>query len=287
MTVTTHYELDSDAYHACPDVSNSMLSRFKQSPYHLKHWLDNPTPPTPAMILGTTTHFAILEPELFEKTYARLPDLDMRTKKGKEAKHELEQLYGAGFLVKPDTYDTVLKMRDAVWSHPKAYSILDGAYKEVSRFWQHESGVECKARIDIMPDQDGQWGEYLADLKTSHDVSVDAFKKTLYNFGYYRGAAHYLDSFQASEFVEMDSEFSDTRNPDKRDKFLFVCVESSEPHAVAIYELDFDALELGREELDILLARYAECEENQEWPSYPTEVRPIGLPGWAYTRGEL
>lgn len=276
-----HHDMTAEEYHARPEVSNSMLNHLRKSPAHLRHYLDNPPSPTPAMIVGTATHSAVLEPDLFSAEWGRLPELDFRTKAGKEAKAELAEKYSPDRILKADTYDNVIAIRDAVLAHPLASELLEGASTEVSRFWTHPSGVECKARVDAVPT--GDYSRYLVDLKTTQDAGK-AFNRSVHSFGYYRGASHYLSSFETSEFMEMDSEFSDMRITEERDRFIFIAVESSPPHGVAVYELDYDAIELGQEEIDILLTQYAQCEAEDSWPSYPTELLELSLPGYAYTQ---
>ena len=67
-------------------ITNSMLSKLSEkSPAHFKYWLDNKPEPTAAMQLGSAIHSAILTPLEFTKNYVVAPDIDKRTKAGKEA----------------------------------------------------------------------------------------------------------------------------------------------------------------------------------------------------------
>jgi hypothetical protein len=273
MTTTAIHNQSAEDYHASPACSASRLKQLQRSPAHMKHTLDHPQPPTPAMIIGSATHSAILEPVLFVKEWARLPEGDGRSKAVREAKAELGVQFGVDHVLKADVYDTILAMRDSVFDNALALDLLDGADTEVSHYWteggegsglyQMGWGVECKARIDAIPPTDTLWGDCLVDIKTTVDASE--FQRSVYNFGLHLQAAHYLSAAN-------------------RTRFVFICVEKAPPHCVAIYELDDDALTLARSELDRLLGLWAECEGENEWPSYPVEIQELSLPGWAYTR---
>jgi hypothetical protein len=277
MSIATHhnellFDQTAEEYHALPGASASRLNRmFRKSPAHMRHDLENPEEPTQAIVIGTATHFAILEPDLFEKKWGRIPVGDGRSRAIKEAKADLITQFGADHILKAEVYDSIIGMRESVLGNEVAADLLDGAATEVSSYWTDEqSGVECKARIDAMPTTRLRHhsAHCLVDIKTTTDASAKEFQRSVHNFGYHRQAAHYLAAA------------GDTA----RNRFIFVCVEKAPPHCVAIYELDSDALALGRSELDHLLALWAECEINAEWPSYPEGIQELSLPGWAYTQ---
>ena len=104
----------AERYHASPGASASRLKKFKRSAAHMKYDMDNPEPSTPAMVIGSATHSAILEPSLFEEHWGRLPYGDGRTKAMKDAKTDLVMQYGDEYVLKAEPYDRVLAMRDSV-----------------------------------------------------------------------------------------------------------------------------------------------------------------------------
>jgi|TARA_R110000824_G_scaffold361436_1_gene549372 hypothetical protein len=266
------FNQSAEEYHADMGASASRLNRmFKKSPAHMRHDLENPKEPTQAMVIGTATHSAILEPDLFEKEWGRIPVGDGRSKEIKEAKANLVSEFGRDNILKAEVYDGIVGMRESVLGHARAADLLSEANTEVSSYWTDEkTGVQCKARIDAMPCQDSGWGYCLVDIKTTADASAREFQRSVYNFGYHRQAAHYLASTADKVFG--------------RDRFIFIVVERDSPHCVAVYELDSDALALARAELDDLLGTWGECEVDGGWPSYPEDIQELSLPGWAYTR---
>ena len=273
MTYRFDVVLDSaEVYHADPSASASRLNKMRLSPAHMKFSMDNLRAPTPAMIIGSATHSAILEPDLFKKEWGVLPPGHGSSKAVKEAKAELTAEFGADHILKPDAYDTILGMRDSVFANPYARKMLDDSESETSHYWNDEdSGVDCKARIDAMP-WNTDWEGCVVDVKTTTDASPNEFQRSAHKFGYHIQAAHYLEA---------------TEN---RDRFIFIVVEKAPPHCVAIYELDDDAIALGRSEREWLLDKWAACQameaagEEGAWPGFPQGVQELSLPGWAYTQ---
>ena len=272
MTTTSAVQFDQSAadYHASPACSASRLKKLERSAAHMKYEMDNPEEPTQTMIIGSATHSAILEPDLFVKEWGRLPDGDGRSKAIKKAKADLVTQFGFDHILKPDVYDNVLEMRDSVFGNVLALDLLDGAETEVSHYWT-ESGVSCKARLDAIPVESSTWNDCVVDLKTTSNASAREFQRSAYTNGYYLQMAHYLAAAQ-------------------RTRFIFVVVERDPPHCVAIYELDKDALNLGRQEREFLLGQWVLCEAEEvaggpnAWPGFPVEIQELSLPGYAYTQ---
>ena len=278
MTTTVMHNQSAEDYHASPACSASRLKKLQRSAAHMKHDMDNPQEPTPAMIIGSATHSAILEPALFVREWARLPEGDGRSKAVKEAKAELGAQFGIDRVLKPAVYDNILAMRDSVFNNPLALDLLDGADTEVSHYWAERyihgtkpMEVDCKARIDALPREDSLWSDCVVDVKTTTDASAKEFQRSVYNFSYHIQAQHYLSAAN-------------------RGRFIFIVVERDAPHCVAIYELDDDALKLGYEDREFLLGQWALCEAEEAaggpdaWPGFPVEIQELSLPGWAYTR---
>jgi len=278
MTTTVMHDQSARDYHAMPGASASRLKKLQRSAAHMKYDMDNPEDPTQAMIIGSATHSAILEPVLFAKEWGRLPEGDGRSKIVKEAKAELIVQFGADHVLKSDVYDNILAMRDSVLDNALALDLLDGADTETSHYWAERyihgtkpMEVDCKARIDALPREDSMWNHCVVDIKTTADASAKEFQRSVYNFGYHIQAPHYLSAAE-------------------RGRFIFIVVERDAPHCVAIYELDEDALELGRQDREFLLGQWALCKAEEAaggpdaWPGFPIEIQELSLPGWAYTR---
>jgi len=126
------------------------------------------------------------------------------------------------------------------------------------------AGVLCKIKPDIQkPDV-----RTLVDLKTAHDAQFREFQRAIANLDYHIQGSLYLDVGKEATGIDYDA-------------FVFLVQEHKEPHEVAVYVLDDESVEIGRNEYTELLARYQVCVENDNWPGYPQQTGSIGLPGWA------
>lgn len=257
-------DMPSADYHAHPAVSKSVLDKLARSPLHARAYLDGTRDePTAAMNFGTALHTAVLEPRRFADEY-HVFEGERRTKAGKEA-YELLLATGATILSRAD-FDAVLAMELSIRQHPVAGQLLqdkDGI-AEPSVFWQHPTtGLECKCR----PDWWLQGGGIVVDLKTTEDASPAGFARSIAQYRYHVQAAHYMTGTQAK-------------------MFFFVAVEKKAPYAVAVYELDADALQTGHKLRERDLDQYASCVEFGTWPGYPAEIQTLSLPKWATTGSE-
>jgi hypothetical protein len=163
--------------------------------------------------------------------------------------------------------DRVNAMVDAVRAHPTAGEIFHPEMKgaaEVSLYWIDEkTGVTCRGRIDW------QTPIALVDLKTTVDAG-ESFATSAARYGYYQQAEWYARGWRALTGETLP--------------FAVVAVEKEPPHLVGVWWLtDPDALAWAEIRNDAALARYAECEANDEWPGYPD--RDLVLPGWAMRGG--
>lgn len=252
--------MPASEYHAHPAVSKSVLDKVARSPLHARAYLDGMRDePTPAMLFGTALHAAVLEPAVFANEFAVF-DGDRRTRAGKEA-YEAILSSGAAVISRADR-DAISAMVNSIRNHPIAGKLFaQPGRAEHSVFWHDDSGLECKCRPDW-------WiGSMVVDLKTTEDASPEAFSRSVINYRYHVQAAHYMTGTKA-------------------DRFLFVAVEKKAPYAVAVYELDEDALELGHTLRARDLDRFMVCQASRVWPGYSTEVETLSLPEWAFPKTE-
>jgi exodeoxyribonuclease VIII len=64
------------------------------------------------------------------------------------------------------------------------------------------------------------------------------------------------------------------------DQFIFICVESTAPYAVAVYAADAEMIERGYEQAMFDLGKLATCRAADSWPSYSDQIETISLPAW-------
>ena len=179
----------------------------------------------------------------------------------------------AGKVILTDAeWEAVDGMSEAIHQHPAACALLEkpGAKMEVSAYWTDVgSGVFCRCRPDCWIADHG----LVLDLKTTEDASPEGFARSCLKYRYHVQAAMYLDG------LNLCSAQAGLQLP-KQKHFAFIAVEKKPPYLVAVYVLDADSLELGRQEYQQDLHTYAACLAQDTWPGYAERVTTLSLPEW-------
>lgn len=261
--------MSNEDYHALPAISSSAIIKALRSPLH--YFAEYVTreverTETPSMRFGTAVHTAVLEPETWEERYIVAPDVDRRTKAGKEAWAAFVEEAGSREVITSEEAARAHAIAALVHSHPSAGPLLRGDFvepeREASYFWRDaETGLECRCRPDSFD------GEVIVDLKTTTDASPSGFARSVANYGYHVQAAWYRRGVAAVT----------GRIP----RHVIIAVETSAPYAVAVYELDALALEEGDRLCQRAITTIAECQRAGRWPGYGDEIQRLGLPRWA------
>lgn len=257
-------EMPAAEYHATDAISKSGLDRMNQSAAHFISWRNEPQKSSPALEIGTATHTAVLEPDLLKETY-HIGKIDRRTKEGKAQADEIEA--SGKRLLSEEDFGRVMRIRDSVFSHPTAQDLFSCGNAEVTLMGEFQ-GVKAKARIDWLINL--QDTTIVVDLKTTECASPEEFAKSCAKYRYHVQAAWYSDLLKAAGL--------------EAQAFYFVVVEKSAPYAVAVYELDAEAVQLGRDAYQRNLDTYKACLERNEWPAYSQYVESLSLPRWAFNQ---
>jgi exodeoxyribonuclease VIII len=269
------FTLEDKDYRALESLCYSEMKYLLQSPAHYRFYKDNPQPASKAMLTGRAVHMAILEPHLFKEKYACLDDSQIiaeigganprATKVYKEWLAAFRSENSEREVLVIDEYVNILNMSEAVYSHKSAGQLLNTEGRcELSLFWvDKETDVPMKSRLDKL-----LVTNRIIDIKTCESASLKDFERSIYNYGYYLQAAVYSEAFKAVYNLDLLP-------------FTFICIESKPPYAVAVYELDEQALMLGQVVMRKCINLYKECKEFNDWPSYSQEIKPISVPQWA------
>ncbi len=250
-------DLEEDVYRAEKGWNYSLLKEFMKSPKHYKYALENPSQPTPSMVLGTAAHTAILQPQLFEKCYRIMPEgLDGRTAEAKALKKEAMEA-GATLVD-----GCVLEMRDAVLENKEAAEIISHSLTERAIFWDNDYGT-CKCKVDIWYEGAG----ILADLKTTDSVLPDDFANTVARLKYYIQAAHYIEGVKSTGATVKE--------------YLIIALENKPPYDCVVYRLSEDAIKQGISILDNIYASLSFCEATGDWAGVSNRIENLELPKWA------
>ena len=281
MTPGIHKDVPAEQYHAWPGASASRLKTLARSPAHLRHEMDHPGEPTAAQGFGTELHCAVLEPDVFARTYVAAGSCSATTGKGEPCRNggilrsAGEWFCGVHGKGKPAEPLQVVEARDlaryrgmadAIFAHPAGRLLLGSrTHTELSVVWDDPaSGVRCKMRADALCEIDGTI--VLPDLKTTEDASEDGFWRAVGDYRYDLSGCHYLHGL-ATVGIAVDV-------------VVLLMVEKKPPHAVGAYEIPTAVIAAQEEPRAELLARWRECERTGAWPAFADEIVTPDVPGW-------
>ncbi|MEF2146681.1 MAG: PD-(D/E)XK nuclease-like domain-containing protein [Desulfovibrionaceae bacterium] len=250
-------------YHKGPGTSKSQLDQVARTVAHYLSSLTIPRKETDAMKIGSHFHTMVLEPE--KQNFVVGPDVNKNTNIWKAFKADAE---AAGqTIIDQATLDMLNGMVASVKAHPAASALLfDGdGINESSAYWYDKtSGLLCRCR----PDRYRRDLNLIVDLKTTGDASPEAFAKSVADFRYHVQAPFYSDGVTTATGQEVRG-------------FVFVVVEKTPPYAVAVYQLDEQAMEEGHILYHRDLMRLSEAKCSGIWTAYSDRIETISLPRWA------
>lgn len=220
-------EMSNSDYRAREGLSSSDIKMLLENPY--KYKIGYKKPKSENLALGSAVHSLILEPENFKRDFLVMPDLNLRTKEGKEEKAKLEyEAESSGkILIKDESYKKALDIVDN-FKQRSVFDMFKNGVSEVS-FFSEINGIKCKARPDYFIQDKG----IILDLKTTsqeNGASPDNFLKAIANFKYYIQAKWYMLLTGAKEFY-------------------FVVLETESPYMLGVYELDKVSLDFAEKEI--------------------------------------
>ena len=196
-------------YNAADGIRRSDLWLMKDSPEKFKYHMDHPEDEdekNPAFLFGSACHKMVLEPESFEDEYAVAPNVDRRTKAGKEEWMQFCDQNEGKIVLGADDFKTISEMSKAVTVHPLAGRMISG-HHEVPFFWiDPDTGEKCKCKADVVKITDRKY--VLVDYKTTTDASTETFNKHILRFGYHVQAAMYTEGVQVEVPVRSTGEES-------------------------------------------------------------------------------
>lgn len=256
------YEMTADEYHAHPALSSSGARQLVTScPARFKWARDHEQPPKRVFDFGHAAHRAVLGDGL------EIVVVDADDWRTKAAREERDAAYDEGKVpLLPDEYLTVQMMAQALLDHSAALYATRGK-PEQSLFAQDAAtSVWLRARLDWLPDPSDE-RMTLIDYKTTLSAEPGAFARSVAKFGYYQQAAWYIDLVTTLGIAD---------DP----RFLFIAQEKTPPYLITVFELDEQALRIGRALNRDAINTFADCTARDEWPGYANEVATISLPAW-------
>lgn len=252
-------------YAAVPALNGSKILHMRRSPMKYKHERDNPTPPSPAMELGTLVHRMVLEPGLVGEIAVWGELEEQKVRRGKVWDAFREQNEGMLILTVQER-DEILAMTASVLRNKpiRQYANAIGP-TEVSLFWRHPvTNRRFKARIDkVVPESNT-----IFDLKTTRDCHSFRFGSQSYALGYHIKMALYAQGWEI-----LTGKYPEVR---------LGAVDSKPPHESTVYRVTKDVLQQGAEDLNKLVYRIEKCEKERKWPAENEGETDLLLPQWAF-----
>ena len=269
------YDITAEDYHADPIPGGSLSSSGARlllppsCPALFRHAQDNPQAPKTTFDVGTAAHRLVLGdgPDI-----VRI-DADKWTTNAVKAEVAAVRAQG-GVPLKPDDYQMVHDMADALRRHPVASRLFDPARgrPEQTLVWRDRpTGVMRRARLDWLPDaRSGRL--IIPDYKTCRSAEPKALARSVEEHGYHQQDDWYRSGAKALDLAD------DTA------AFVFVCQEKTAPYLVTVVEMDAVARRIGAARNRRALEVYAECAASGQWPGYSDEIAYLSLPAWAAIR---
>ena len=230
------YELvPNDEYHSSDGISKTNVCDIYESIAQYQMHKASPQRPTDPMIKGSAFHDLVLLPSEYKKNYFVASVKGKATKLYKQCvlDHPHQTVITTGMA------DDIHYMRDALYDNPAIKEVLESKtiLREVS-LWVVDplTGLLLKIRPDIIVDG------VIYDLKSTIAPHSRAFLHSVYKYSYHVQSAHYQDC----AFY----------NGMKISNFKFQVVGSKPPYLTAVYDINDDLLEEGREKIAEALNRY-------------------------------
>lgn len=254
-------------YRALPGIRRSDLFLLKQSPAYFKYATENPKPPTPALTFGALFHTFLLEPEKVQHEFAIAPNVDRRTKVGKEAYALFEAQLDGKTVVTQDMVEQAAAMAASVRANPMAARLLQGE-KETPFLWTDELTEEpCKVRADISL----RIGEkpYLVDVKSARCAQTQEFVRDALKYGYHLQAAMYTEGAE--------------KVTGEKHGFIFLVCETEPPYLVNVLACTDAFITSGYDLFRELIGTLHECKTTGDWYGLlgkTPQINTCQLPPW-------
>jgi hypothetical protein len=262
-----YFKLPESEYRSSPAVAQSDLKEFSRSPAHYISAKCEPQESTPALILGTLIHAAVLEPESEPQYHVKPEGMKFSTKEGIAWRDSRAK----GFpIISTDDEKKIKGSAEAVKNHGTARGIFysQEGINEICAFAQcSETGLWRKGRFDRKT-TDNCGNVVIADLKSCDDARPQSFQRSVVDYGYDRQAAYYIDLCRQIEGLENDP------------VFIFIAVEKTPPHGIRCYVLPPEVIEHGRAKYKRELAAFKKCQESCEWPGYEEKIEVLNGRKW-------
>lgn len=241
-------------------ISRSELFKISKSPLHFKYAKEHPAESdSPSLLFGRAVHKYLLEPETFDSEFAVAPNVNKRTKAGKEEFARFMVENPGKEVITLDDFTKIQEMAMAVRKNPVAASLLKGTHEQTFFWTDSITGEKCKCRTDCITEFEGK--KYIVDYKTTDSCEDGHFERSCRKYGY---------KFQAGMYTE--GVFQNTLD---QYGFVFVAQEKSAPYAVRVYFCTPEYVNQGYDQFREYLGVYHACKESGDWYGYEGPMNTV------------
>lgn len=230
-------------------ISKSRLANMSVCPKYFKWCEDNPKEPSEDLLVGSAFHKLVLEPDTFGSEFIVMPNIDRRTKLGKEQYEQFVLSSQGRDILTQEQYETICGMRDSVMSNKYAKALLKGNHEHSMYFVDDLTQEQIKVRPDCY--RNVQDRIVITDLKSCKSARTEDFGKDMVKFHYDLQA--YMYSNGVSKVLNIPKENVD---------FVFIAVEKKPPYLINILQADQFILDRGEQLFRQYIGQYHECKES-------------------------
>lgn len=264
-------------YHASKEyVSKSMLAKMAVCPKYFKWCLENEEKETKALTIGSAFHKLVLEPQEFGKEFVVMPQIDRRTKAGREVYEEFLKAAEGRRVVTQEQYDIIVEMANEILCNENATILTEGIV-ETSMYGTDEvTGELIKTRPDCYQIIDGKL--LISDLKSCRSALTENFTRDCFKLGYDLQA--YMYCYNASRVLNI---------PMEDISFYFVAVEGTAPYLINIFKVTDEMFKRGEMLYRKYMGMYHEAKTTDNWWGLNGKrnlINELTLPPYLLIKGE-
>lgn len=232
-------------YHQIEGLNWSSLKELKKSPEQFLYAQN--LKPTQAQEMGSFLHSYLLEPEECKKTYAIMPQINRRTKAGKEEYNQLIEKYPNRKWVNQEEANIARELKEYL-SKSKIYKALTSEIVCIeSAVTFYHMGVSCKMKLDMLSRYKDAL--ILTDLKSCRNIW--GFNVDVKKYDYISQLAYYgLGLAYNNINVE---------------RYILVALSKKAPYISIINEYDKKLVESRIDGINELMQEYINRKQSNHW----------------------
>jgi exodeoxyribonuclease VIII len=239
-------------------LSYSSIKEFAKSPRHYINYINAKREPSKEMNFGSMVHALLMYPGVFNETFAVCPDIDRRTKEGKQAWESFQSSAEGKLVVSESDMSEANSIVDMALSKVQVKPAVEQCHTFELEFRTEVNGLPFRGFVD------GLSNDYILEVKTMSDASPQNITKEFYNRKYHIQAGLYNLVYQL---------------PVK-----YIILETKSPYNYMVADATEGYIKAGQDELFSLIERFKQCMEMDAFDSgYQfnlDKIFEVGLPSW-------